>query len=147
MIDKQLVKEISNFIATFLGIFESFISTHSKNSEEAHIYSPLSLAFKVSGAIEGYLIVATKDQPGEKNRSKRPGYSAELVNYYNRRVASSTKQSSFRIDILNEKFADDIIYSARRAEPQITMRIQVKSYTIEFYAFTHSSKLKQMRSI
>ncbi len=136
MIDRHIVKEISNFIANFLGIFESFISTHGKNSDGAHIYSPLSLTFKVSGAIEGYLIVSTKDQSGERLQLKQPGYSAELVDYYNRKAASSSILSSFRIDVLNEMVADEIVYSARKAEPQITMRIQIKSYTIELFAFT-----------
>lgn len=45
MIDKQLVKEISNFIAAFLGIFESFISAQGKNSDETEVYNPLSMAF------------------------------------------------------------------------------------------------------
>ena len=137
MIDKQLVKEISNFIAAFLGIFESFMSAQGKNSDETEVYNPLSMAFKVSGAVEGYLIVTTKDQSEGNFRLKQPGYSAELVNYYNRKAASSSKLCSFRIDMLNEKFADDIMYSARKAEPQITMRIQVKSYIIELYAFTN----------
>jgi len=137
MIDKQLVREISNFTANFLGILESFISTRGKDSDEGHNYSPLSLAFKVSGAIEGYLIVMTKDQGGGNLQLKQPGYSAELVSYYNRRVASSSKASSFRIDVLNEKCADEIMYSARKAEPQKTMRIQVKNHIIELYAFTN----------
>jgi hypothetical protein len=113
MIDKQLVKEISSFIAAFLGIFESFTSSHD-NSDETHINNSFSMAFKVSGAVEGYLIVATKDQSGEKLQLKKPDYAAELVNYYNRKVASSNKLSSFRIDMLNEKFADEIMYSARK---------------------------------
>ncbi len=137
MIDKQLVKDVSNFIATFLGVLESFISAHGKNSDEEHINNTTTLLFKVSGVIEGYLIVATRDQPGEKSHLKQPDYSAELVNYYNRKIAPSSILSSFRIDALNEKYADDIIYSARKAEPQITMRIQVKSNTVELYAFTH----------
>lgn len=139
MIDKQLVKEVSNFIATFLGIFESFIDTHGKNSDEGHNNNSTNLTFKVSGVIEGYLIVATRDQPGQRSHLKHPGYSAELVNYYNRKAASSAMLSSFRIDVLNDKYADDIMYSARKAEPQLTMRIQVKSYTIELYAFTHQA--------
>lgn len=140
MIDKQIVREISNFIATFLGIFESFMSTE-KNlvSDGSFATSPLNVAFKVSGAIDGYLIVATKDQPGVAHSGLllKPGYSAELIECYKRKASASAKLSSFRIDVLNEKFADDIIYSARKAEPQISMRIQVKSYAIELYAFTH----------
>jgi hypothetical protein len=137
MIDKQLVKEVSNFIATFLGILESFISTHGKSSDEEHINNFMNLTFKVSGAVEGYLIVATRDQPGERSHLKQADYSAELVDCYNRKAASSAMQSFFRIDVLNENYADEIMYSARKAEPQITMRIQVKNYAIELYAFTH----------
>ncbi len=140
MIDKQIVREISNFIAAFLGIFETFICTEKRwIPDGSFATSPLNIAFKVSGAIEGYLIVSSKDQPGVEQSGflLKSGFSAGLIECYNRKAAASAKLSAFRIDVLNENFADDIIYTARKAEPQISMRIQVKNYTIELYAFTH----------
>lgn len=144
MINKHQIKEISDFLAAFLEIFDTLMAVHDHQNSQEPAVNALSgqFVFRVTGAIHGFL-VATSTQPPEKRSlgfHATPGLYKELMTSYYRKTRTHKALSAFRIDPAEARSIDHLLYITRKAEPQMTMRIHTKHYVMELYAFTQANQ-------
>jgi hypothetical protein len=142
MINRHHVKEISDFVGSFLEIFDSFLTAYGRDTspDESTDITPGSFVFSVSGPIHGYLFATSRQdpKPGKRRTLFLPDAAIELLRWYSRKAQNSPELSAFRITVMDAGCKDDLLYVTRKTEPQMTVRIQAKGCTIELHAFTNS---------
>lgn len=132
MINKDLIKEVSNFMRMFLMVFESensksFISKDNPALDDSHFF-----AFKISGELSGYLVGFIKPE-------MKPKYNCaeQILLCYNSLIKDSKKISLCNMGIIGKRQCEEILYTMRRANPEVAIKVEMNYYTVHFIIMEH----------
>jgi hypothetical protein len=139
MVNKNHIEESRQLVSVFIEAFYSSLNGPVPHTNLDH-YSGTktgNIAFKVTGEIHRYILALRKSQTGiEKNPELDSDYSEKLIKCFKQMIINREKLSGFNLEALNEKLIDDLVYSIRKINTQITMRVNTPIYVVELYAFT-----------
>jgi len=129
-INKEFVREICDFAGVFFQQFENFMAGYGQNDSNNNRFS-----LRVSGAIEGILLATSIERALTnpcKGTTDQVATDALLQNY-RRYVQNLSRLSGFNVYASEVAFSDEFLLSTRRAEPQMTLRLQSKRCMIELF--------------
>ncbi len=134
MINHTTVKHIAAFVAAFQQVFANFLENRDRElPSDSRVDGPAGFVLCVRGMINGYLTgirIGHEKLPIQREENQ---YIAEiLVNKFNKSVLSEIQHLSI-VELQGDSCIDDILYSLRINEPEMTMKLRVYNYSLEFY--------------
>lgn len=128
MISKDRIREISNFMGSFIRTFEEEYSRNYVSKDNQSLNCSLYFAYKVTGLITGYLI-------GFSKSNSKYGYaSSEQMSKMCSRMKKGIKELSLsNIDIIDIEGFNEILYNVRKANPEMTITIELKDCSVQLF--------------
>lgn len=130
---------------TFLRAFDLYITAQSKmlcsgDHDDADYFKT---AFKVTGVINGYVAAIYNRNEKAMYRNAFHWSTDELIPLYYTTASQTDRSTGIKLEAVNSIQFDEIMYSVRKSEPQVTIRIQVNKFSIDFFAFPVKDEWQQ----
>ncbi len=134
MINHYTVKHIAAFVTAFQQVFAEYLENRNKElPSNARENEPAGFVLRVSGMINGYLTgirIGREKLPIQRENCQ---YIADvLVSKFNKSVLSEIQHLSI-VELQGDSCIDDILYSLRISEPEMTLKLRVYNYSLEFF--------------
>lgn len=134
MINHYTVKHIAAFVTAFQQVFAEFLENRvGEYPSDTRENEPIGFILRVSGMINGYLTGIRIGNEKIPIRSEDSQYIAEiLVDKFNKSILSEIQHLSI-VELPGDSCFDDILYSLRIKEPEMTLKLRVYNYNLEFF--------------
>jgi hypothetical protein len=134
MISHNTVKHSAAFVTAFQQVFAEFLENRNREcSSDACENEPAGFVLSVRGMINGYLTGIRNGHEKIPIQREECQHVAEiLVSKFNKSVLSEIQHLSI-IELQSDSCIDDILYSLRINEPEMTLKLRVYNYSLEFF--------------